>query len=66
MRGRGMLLGVVLHGVDAARVVGLAREGGLLVNAIGTDVVRLAPPLTLTRAEADLAAERLGAAIAAA
>jgi acetylornithine/N-succinyldiaminopimelate aminotransferase len=66
VRGRGMLLGVVLHGVDAARVVGLAREGGLLVNAIGTDVVRLAPPLTLTRAEADLAVERLGAAIAAA
>jgi acetylornithine/N-succinyldiaminopimelate aminotransferase len=66
VRGLGMLVGVVLRGVDAGRVVGLARDQGLLVNAIGTDVVRLAPPLTLAAAEADLAAERLGAAIAAA
>ena len=66
VRGRGMLLGVVLRGVDAAKVVSLARERALLVNAIGSDVVRLAPPLTLTAAEADLAVERLGAAIAAA
>jgi acetylornithine/N-succinyldiaminopimelate aminotransferase len=36
------------------------------VNAIGGDVLRLAPPLTLTAAEAALAVERLGAAIAAA
>ncbi|HSN89919.1 MAG TPA: aspartate aminotransferase family protein [Anaeromyxobacteraceae bacterium] len=66
VRGRGMLLGVVLRGVDAARVVALAREQALLVNAIGSDVVRLAPPLTLTAAEADQAADRLGAAVAAA
>jgi acetylornithine/N-succinyldiaminopimelate aminotransferase len=66
VRGRGMLLGVVLRGVDAAKVVSLARERALLVNAIGSEVVRLAPPLTLTAAEADQAAERLGAAIAAA
>jgi acetylornithine/N-succinyldiaminopimelate aminotransferase len=66
VRGRGMLIGVVLSGVDAAEVVKAARERALLVNAIGDKVVRLAPPLTLTAAEADLAAERLGAAIAAA
>jgi acetylornithine/N-succinyldiaminopimelate aminotransferase len=36
------------------------------VNAIGDDVLRLAPPLTLTPAEADLALERLAAALAAA
>ena len=61
-----MLVGVVVAGVDAAEVVRLAREGGLLVNAIGADVVRLAPPLTLSDAEADEAASRLAAAIAAA
>ena len=66
VRGRGMLVGVVVAGVDAAEVVRLAREGGLLVNAIGADVVRLAPPLTLSDAEADEAASRLAAAIAAA
>jgi acetylornithine/N-succinyldiaminopimelate aminotransferase len=66
VRGRGMLLGVVLNGVDAGAVVGLARAGGLLCNAIGDTVVRLAPALTLTEAEADEAVEKLGAAIAAA
>jgi acetylornithine/N-succinyldiaminopimelate aminotransferase len=66
VRGRGMLLGVLLRGVDAGEVVRLARNGALLVNAIGADVVRLAPALTLTAAEADAAVERLAAAIAAA
>jgi acetylornithine/N-succinyldiaminopimelate aminotransferase len=66
VRGRGMLVAVVLKEIDAGRVVALARERGLLVNAIGERVVRLAPPLTLSTAEADLAVERLGAAIAAA
>jgi len=66
VRGRGFLLGVVVQGVDAGEVVRLARAGGLLVNAIGDRVVRVAPPITLTLAEADLCAERLGAALAAA
>lgn len=66
VRGRGMLIGVGVTGVAAPEVVRAARERGLLVNAIGDGVVRLAPPLTLTAEEADLAAERLGAAIAAA
>ncbi len=66
VRGRGMLIAAVVRGVDAADVVQLARHGGLLVNAIGSDVVRLAPALTLSAAEADLAVDRLGAAIAAA
>jgi acetylornithine/N-succinyldiaminopimelate aminotransferase len=66
VRGRGFLLGVVVDGIDAPEVVRLARERGLLVNAIGDKVVRVAPPLNLTASEADLCAERLGAAIAAA
>ncbi len=66
VRGRGMLLGIVLRGVAAGEVMKGARDRGLLVNAIGDDVLRLAPPLTLTPAEADLALERLAAALAAA
>jgi acetylornithine/N-succinyldiaminopimelate aminotransferase len=61
-----MLLAVVLKGVAAPDVGRLAREGGLLVNPIGDDVVRLAPALTLTAADADLAVARLGAALIAA
>jgi acetylornithine/N-succinyldiaminopimelate aminotransferase len=66
VRGRGMLLGVVLSGVSAPEVGKLARERGLIVNPIGEDVVRVAPPLTLTPAEADEAVARFGAALAAA
>ncbi len=66
VRGRGMLIAMVVRGVDAGDVVQLARDGGLLVNAIGSDVVRLAPPLTLSAADADLALDRLRAALAAA
>ncbi len=66
VRGKGMLIGVLVRGVDAAEVVRIARDGGLLANAIGADVVRLAPALTLTASEADLAVDRLAAAIAAA
>jgi acetylornithine/N-succinyldiaminopimelate aminotransferase len=66
VRGRGMLLAVVVKGVTAGEVMKEARARGLLVNAIGDDVVRLAPPLTLPPAEADLAVERLAAALAAA
>jgi acetylornithine/N-succinyldiaminopimelate aminotransferase len=66
VRGLGMLIGVVLQGIDAGNVVELARARGLLVNAIGDRVVRLAPALNLTAAEADAAVERLAAAISAA
>ncbi|HEY6004706.1 MAG TPA: aspartate aminotransferase family protein [Anaeromyxobacter sp.] len=65
-RGKGMLVGVLVRGVDAAEVVRLARERGLLANAIGADVVRLAPPLTLSAEEADVAVERLAEAVSAA
>ena len=66
VRGKGMLVGVLVRGVDAAEVVRLARERGLLANAIGTDVVRLAPPLTFSAREADAAVDRLAEAVAAA
>jgi acetylornithine/N-succinyldiaminopimelate aminotransferase len=66
VRGRGMLLAVVVRGVKAAEVARGARERGLLVNPIGEDAIRLAPALTLTAAEVDEATARLGAALAAA
>ncbi len=66
VRGRGMLLGLVVKGVAAADVGREARARGVLANPIGDDVVRFAPPLTLTAAEADDALARIGAALAAA
>jgi acetylornithine/N-succinyldiaminopimelate aminotransferase len=52
VRGRGLLLGAVIEG-SAADVVEAARSDGLLVLAAGENVVRLAPPLTVSAAEVD-------------
>ncbi|MFI2213200.1 acetylornithine transaminase [Streptomyces sp. NPDC020141] len=53
VRGEGLLLGVVLAEPVAAEVQLAARQAGFLVNATGPDLVRLAPPLTVTAEEAD-------------
>jgi acetylornithine aminotransferase len=59
VRGRGLLLGAVVGG-SAAGVVDAARAEGLLVLSAGEDVVRLAPPLTVSAIEVDAALEILG------
>jgi acetylornithine/N-succinyldiaminopimelate aminotransferase len=53
VRGAGLWRGVVLHAPAAATVEARARDGGLLVNAVKPDVLRLAPPLILTEADVD-------------
>jgi acetylornithine/N-succinyldiaminopimelate aminotransferase len=63
-RGLGLLRGVVLAEDLAPQVVAKARELGLLVNAIGDRVLRLAPPLTVSETEIHEAAKLLAQAIA--
>ena len=53
VRGSGLWLGAVLNGDQAAAVTAAARDAGFLVNAVQPDAIRLAPPLILTKAEAD-------------
>ncbi|NLD86244.1 MAG: acetylornithine transaminase [Actinomycetales bacterium] len=48
VRGRGLLLGIVLTAPRAKALEEAARDAGYLVGATGPDVVRLAPPLVLT------------------
>jgi acetylornithine/N-succinyldiaminopimelate aminotransferase len=62
-RGRGLLQGLVLDG-EAAPVVARAAERGLLVSVAGGNVVRVAPPLIVTKAEIDEAVQILDAALA--
>jgi len=53
-RGRGLLQGLDLReGLDAAAVVGKAREQGLLLSIAGGSVVRFVPPLIVTSALID-------------
>ncbi len=63
-RGLGLLRGVVLAEDLAPQVVAKARELGLLVNAIGDRVLRLAPPLTVSESEIHEAAKLLAQAVA--
>ncbi|RNL83667.1 acetylornithine transaminase [Halostreptopolyspora alba] len=51
VRGAGLWRGVQLSSPAAAAVQSSAAEHGFLVNAVAPDVVRLAPPLTITREE---------------
>jgi acetylornithine/N-succinyldiaminopimelate aminotransferase len=53
VRGRGLLLGIVLRSPVAPAVAVAARGAGFIVNAPAADVLRLAPPLILTEAQAD-------------
>lgn len=62
-RGLGLLRALLLSTDAAPKVVARARELGLLVNAIGERVVRLAPPLTVSDEEIDRAAELLAQAV---
>lgn len=53
VRGKGLLLGIVLTAEKAKAVEAAAREAGFLVNAAAADVIRLAPPLIITDAQID-------------
>ncbi|CAM3106576.1 acetylornithine transaminase [Saccharomonospora xinjiangensis] len=53
VRGVGLLLGVVLNSGVSSAVAAAAGQAGFLVNPVQPDVVRLAPPLIVTRAQVD-------------
>jgi acetylornithine/N-succinyldiaminopimelate aminotransferase len=63
-RGLGLLRALLLREDLAPKVVSQARELGLLVNAVGERVVRLAPPLTVSDEEIDRASALLAEAVA--
>lgn len=62
VRGRGLLLGVVLTAPIAGEVARLALDQGLVVNAVRDDVIRLAPPLSIDSEEVTEAVRRLALA----
>jgi acetylornithine/N-succinyldiaminopimelate aminotransferase len=64
VRGRGLMLGVVLGEPIAARAARAALDCGLIVNAIGDSVLRVLPALTITEEEVDEAMRRMGEAFA--
>jgi acetylornithine/N-succinyldiaminopimelate aminotransferase len=53
IRGRGLLLGVVLNETAAKDMETTLRTHGVLANAVSEQVIRLAPPLILSRHDVD-------------
>ncbi len=65
VRGRGLFVGVVLEdGINAVEVKRQCVKDHLLVTAIGTGIIRMVPPLIITKEECDECVKRLGRAIA--
>ncbi|MDW8145521.1 MAG: aspartate aminotransferase family protein [Roseiflexaceae bacterium] len=58
VRGRGLMRGVVING-SANAVREAAHNEGLLIATAGDDVLRLVPPLILTREQVDEAIDKL-------
>jgi acetylornithine aminotransferase len=53
VRGRGLLLGIVLDGAYAKNMAAKLADRGLLVNAANEETIRIAPALIITKVQID-------------
>ena len=60
-RGMGFMQGLVVTGRPVGEIVKKALENGLVVLSAGSDVIRLVPPLVITRENIDEMMEKLEA-----
>ena len=58
-RGKGLIQGLVVTGRPVGEIVLKAMENGLLVITAGTDVLRMVPPLVISKADVDEMIEKL-------
>ena len=56
LRGKGLMIGIAMEG-DVKEYLKRAREKGLLVISAGENVIRILPPLTVSRKEIDRAVD---------
>lgn len=63
-RGRGLLRGLALEGERAPELVAALHRGGVLAAPAGKDVLRLAPPLIVSKEEIAVVVARLDEALA--
>jgi acetylornithine/N-succinyldiaminopimelate aminotransferase len=62
-RGKGFMQGLVVTGRPVGEIIQNALKEGLLVISAGSDVLRLVPPLVITKEHIDEMAEKLKKAI---
>jgi len=53
VRGMGLMIGISIRGISNKELAGLLVKEGLLCLTAGQDMLRLLPPLTITKAELD-------------
>ena len=63
-RGKGFMQGLVITGTTVGSIVTKALENGLLVISAGSDVLRLVPPLVITKENIDEMIEKLEKSLA--
>lgn len=63
-RGKGFMQGLVIQGTPVGGVVNRALENGLLVISAGRDVLRLVPPLVITKDDIDEMIQKLEKSLA--
>ena len=63
-RGKGFMQGLVITGKTVGSIVTKALENGLLVISAGSDVLRLVPPLVITKENIDEMVEKLEKSLA--
>ncbi|MFH1836966.1 MAG: aspartate aminotransferase family protein [Candidatus Omnitrophota bacterium] len=59
IKGLGLMLGVELNIEDGSIVVEECRKEGLLINCTQNNILRIMPPITVTKEEIDMALEKL-------
>lgn len=60
IRGAGLMIGIQLAGENAVEIKNQLFQKGFLTGSVGSDVVRILPPLIISRAEIDLFIASLG------
>ena len=60
VRGRGLMIGARIEGIEARNAASRLLAEGLIVNPIGEETLRFLPPLVIDEADVDEALEKLG------
>lgn len=66
VRGLGLMLAIEFHGSEAKGALAKSLETGLVIHGVGDNILRILPPMILTREQADEGLALLESAIAAA
>lgn len=62
-RGKGLMQGIVVSGRPVGEIVTKAIENGLLIIQAGSDVLRLVPPLIISKSDIDVMIQKLEASL---